>query len=338
MSKRGRSGATGIKMRVTLALPVGARINCADNTGAKILYIMAVTRFGARLNRLPAASIGDMVLVTVKKGKPELRKKVMPAVVIRQRKSWRRSDGVFICCEDNAGVIVNPKGEMKGSGVSGPVTKECADLWPRVAAHAGAISYSRKTKLCVFCCKYKTFVKMGGCLNTISCCEKCIFTQENFTKQSMSSISENMPDPIAVQESLEDVRAKFISGYEIIEINEVNKFKRPMIRRAMTFMPDCESLSQRTSPLIDRKEKYVGSGLKRLNSGIRLSFLGKVKDKIRKERLEFRINEGFRDDNLSEESTGFMPVISRAETPERWKEEPNYLYRPKGDFEPVVFT
>jgi len=139
MSKRGRTGATGIKMRVTLALPVGARINCADNTGAKILYIMAVSRFGARLNRLPAASIGDMVLVTVKKGKPELRKKVMPAVVIRQRKSWRRPDGVFICCEDNAAVIVNPKGEMKGSGVSGPVTKECADLWPRVAAHAGSI-------------------------------------------------------------------------------------------------------------------------------------------------------------------------------------------------------
>lgn len=139
MSKRGRTGATGIKMRVTLALPVGARINCADNTGAKILYIMAVSRFGARLNRLPAASIGDMVLVTVKKGKPELRKKVMPAVVIRQRKAWRRPDGVFICCEDNAAVIVNPKGEMKGSGVSGPVTKECADLWPRVAAHAGSI-------------------------------------------------------------------------------------------------------------------------------------------------------------------------------------------------------
>lgn len=139
MSKRGRSGATGIKMRITLALPVGARMNCADNTGAKILYIMAVSRFGARLNRLPAASIGDMVLVTVKKGKPELRKKVMPAVVVRQRKSWRRADGIFICCEDNAGVIVNPKGEMKGSSVSGPVTKECADLWPRVAAHAGAI-------------------------------------------------------------------------------------------------------------------------------------------------------------------------------------------------------
>jgi len=38
----------------------------------------------------------------------------MPAVVIRQRKPWRRKDGVFIYFEDNAGVIVNPKGEMKG--------------------------------------------------------------------------------------------------------------------------------------------------------------------------------------------------------------------------------
>ena len=42
----------------------------------------------------------------------------MPAVVIRQRKPWRRKDGVFIYFEDNAGVIVNPKGEMKGEACS----------------------------------------------------------------------------------------------------------------------------------------------------------------------------------------------------------------------------
>ena len=50
-----------------------------------------------------------MVLATVKKGKPELRKKVMPAVVIRQRKTFRRKDGTFLYFEDNAGVIVNNK-------------------------------------------------------------------------------------------------------------------------------------------------------------------------------------------------------------------------------------
>jgi hypothetical protein len=64
---------------------------------------------------------------------------VMPGVVVRQRKPWRRKDGVFIYFEDNAGVIVNPKGEMKGSAITGPVAKECADLWPRIASAANSI-------------------------------------------------------------------------------------------------------------------------------------------------------------------------------------------------------
>ena len=46
-----------------------------------------------------------MVMATVKKGKPELRKKVMPAVVVRQSKPWRRPDGIYLYFEDNAGVV-----------------------------------------------------------------------------------------------------------------------------------------------------------------------------------------------------------------------------------------
>ncbi|PWN28497.1 putative RPL23A-60S large subunit ribosomal protein L23.e [Jaminaea rosea] len=129
----------GSKFRLSLALPVGAVMNCADNSGARNLFVIAVQGVGARLNRLPAAASGDMVVASVKKGKPELRKKVMPAVVIRQRKPWRRRDGVFLYFEDSAGVIVNPKGEMKGSAISGPVAKECADLWPRIASAAGSV-------------------------------------------------------------------------------------------------------------------------------------------------------------------------------------------------------
>ena len=89
------------KFRMTCGLPVAAVMNCADNTGAKNLYIIAVCGWGARLNRLPKAGVGDMVLATVKKGKPELRKKVTPAVVVRQRKSWRRKDGLVIYFEGN---------------------------------------------------------------------------------------------------------------------------------------------------------------------------------------------------------------------------------------------
>ncbi|CAG8439068.1 1097_t:CDS:2 [Acaulospora morrowiae] len=147
MSKRGRGGASGNKFRMTLGLPVGAVMNCADNSGAKNLYVISVKGIHGRLNRLPAAGVGDMVMATVKKGKPDLRKKVMPAVVIRQRKPWRRRDGVFLYFEDNAGVIVNPKGEMKGSAITGPVGKECADLWPRIASSSGTVETSSASLL-----------------------------------------------------------------------------------------------------------------------------------------------------------------------------------------------
>lgn len=71
----GKKGASGSRFRISLGLPVGAVVNCADNTGAKNLYVIAVKGIRGRLNRLPAAGAGDLVLATVKKGKPELRKK-----------------------------------------------------------------------------------------------------------------------------------------------------------------------------------------------------------------------------------------------------------------------
>ena len=140
MSKRANGGRSGIKLKISSCLPVAAVLNCADNSGAKNLYIVSVTMIGARLNRMPAGSVGELFLASCKKGKPELRKKVMPAVIIRQRKSFRRREGgYFLYFEDNAAVIVNPKGEMKGSAITGPVAKECSELWPRIAAHAGSI-------------------------------------------------------------------------------------------------------------------------------------------------------------------------------------------------------
>lgn len=137
--KRGRA-AGGCKAKVTCGLNVGAQINCCDNSGAKNLYIIAVKGIGSCLNRLPSAAVGDMVLATVKKGKPDLRKKVHPAVIVRQRKAWRRHEGTFIYFEDNAGVIINAKGEMKGSAITGPVGKECAELYPKISAAAPSIA------------------------------------------------------------------------------------------------------------------------------------------------------------------------------------------------------
>jgi large subunit ribosomal protein L23e len=116
------AGTAGNKFRLTLGLPVGAVLNCADNSGAKSLFVIEPFGFGSHLNRLPDAGVGDMFVASVKKGKPELRKKsafffffcsshgkshppalhsriAMPAVVIRQRKAWRRRDGLFLYFE-----------------------------------------------------------------------------------------------------------------------------------------------------------------------------------------------------------------------------------------------
>ena len=83
---KGRGGAVGTKFRTTLGLPVGAVVNCADNTGAKALEIISVWGIKGRQNRLPSATVGDLVMASCKKGKPELRKKVHPTVIVRQER------------------------------------------------------------------------------------------------------------------------------------------------------------------------------------------------------------------------------------------------------------
>ncbi|OYT61975.1 50S ribosomal protein L14 [Thermoplasmatales archaeon ex4484_30] len=129
----------GIAAKVTRGLPTGAKLECADNTGARIVEIIAVKGLKTVHRQYPSAGVGDMVLVTVKKGKPELKRQVFHAVIIRQRMPYRRPDGTHVQFEDNAAVIVTPQGDMKGSAIKGAVAREAADRWPRVAAAASII-------------------------------------------------------------------------------------------------------------------------------------------------------------------------------------------------------
>ena len=125
--------------KISRGLPVGARIRCADNTGARELKLIQVVGYKGRLRRVPAARVGDMVVVTVTKGKPEMRKQIFKAIVIRQRKPYRRADGTWVQFEDNAAVLVTDDGELKGSEIRGPVAKEAAERWPGIARAASII-------------------------------------------------------------------------------------------------------------------------------------------------------------------------------------------------------
>jgi len=120
-------------------LVTGSRINCADNTGAKELNLVNVIGYKGRLKRLSAAAVGDMIIVSVTRGSPDLRRSVFPAILVRQRKPYRRAEGVWIQFEDNAAVIITPEGELRGSEIRGPVAKEAAQRWPRVAGAASMI-------------------------------------------------------------------------------------------------------------------------------------------------------------------------------------------------------
>merc|ERR1712227_671543 len=82
-------------------------------TKSKYQVTLGMFKTGSRLNRLPGACPGSMVVGSVKKGKTKLRKTIACAIIIRQKKIWRRSNGIHIFFEDNACVVVNQKGELK---------------------------------------------------------------------------------------------------------------------------------------------------------------------------------------------------------------------------------
>lgn len=129
----------GIRAKVTRALPVGARLSCVDNTGARELEIISVIGYKGVRRRLASAGVGDIVVASVKKGTPEMKGQIVYSLVIRQRKEYRRPDGLRVKFEDNAAIIVSPEGVPKGSEIKGAVAKEVVERFPKVSACATII-------------------------------------------------------------------------------------------------------------------------------------------------------------------------------------------------------
>ncbi|MFT6996371.1 MAG: large subunit ribosomal protein L14 [Cryomorphaceae bacterium] len=100
-----------------------SRLRVADNSGAKEVACIRV--LGGTKRRY--ASVGDQIVVTVKDAMPSGNVKkgiVSRAVVVRVRKEVRRADGSYIRFDDNAVVLLNNAGEMRGTRIFGPVARE----------------------------------------------------------------------------------------------------------------------------------------------------------------------------------------------------------------------
>ena len=121
-----------MKARMTSPLSQGSRLTCADNTGAKILEIISFKRYKGVKRRKPRGGVGGAIKATVKKGDVKIRKQVVDAVIIRQKASYRRKSGLRVKFEDNAAVLINEKGEARGTQVKGPVAREAVERYSTI--------------------------------------------------------------------------------------------------------------------------------------------------------------------------------------------------------------
>jgi len=129
----------GLGIKVPRAVHTGTRLLCADNTGARVVQVVAVYGYHGVRRRQPKLGLGDIASVSVKKGTPDMRKKLVRAVVIRQKKEIRRPSGLRLSFEDNAVVVVDEKNEPRGTEIKGPVAREVAIRFPRIGSMATII-------------------------------------------------------------------------------------------------------------------------------------------------------------------------------------------------------
>jgi large subunit ribosomal protein L14 len=128
-----------MKADVTQGLEKGSLVTCADNTGARELKVISIAGSSGTLNRHPKAGLGDLVTVSVTKGTPEMRRQVLEAVIVRQRKPIRRPDGTRVKFEDNAAVIVDENRDPRGTEIKGPIAREVAERFGSIASTATMI-------------------------------------------------------------------------------------------------------------------------------------------------------------------------------------------------------
>ena len=121
-----------VSSKVTHALSTKSLVKCVDNTGAKVLEIIGVKGFKGKRRTKPKAGVGSLVFCRVYSGTEKVRHEVHRAVIVRQKKEYRRPDGMRVQFEDNAAVIVDEKGEPKGSQIKGPVAKEAVERFPTI--------------------------------------------------------------------------------------------------------------------------------------------------------------------------------------------------------------
>ncbi len=121
-----------IGSNITRGISTGSRLQCIDNSGAKLLKVTSVINYKGTRKRQPKAGVGDVVRCSVIKGKPDIRDETPLAVIVRQRKDWKRPDGRRIKFQDNAAVLIDDRNEPRGNEIRGAIAKEVVERFPEI--------------------------------------------------------------------------------------------------------------------------------------------------------------------------------------------------------------
>jgi large subunit ribosomal protein L14 len=129
-----------VSAKPTRALNIGSIVDAADNSGARIVKIVSIKNGKTTKGRQGYAKISDWVKVSVRKGDPKMKGEVFDAVVVRQKKPWRRTTGERICFNDNAvALLKDEKGNPKGTQIKGAIAREVQERWKEVAKIASSV-------------------------------------------------------------------------------------------------------------------------------------------------------------------------------------------------------
>ena len=129
-----------ISSKATRGLNIGSILEAADNSGARIVKIVGVKKGKGRKGRQMFAKIADWVKISVRKGDPKMKGEVFDAVIVRQKKQWRRKTGERLCFSDNAvALLKDDKGNPQGTQIKGPVAREVQERWKEVAKLANIV-------------------------------------------------------------------------------------------------------------------------------------------------------------------------------------------------------
>ncbi len=130
----------GVGSRITRRLQVGSRLKVIDNSGAQIIELISVRGYKGVKNRYAKGGIGDMITATVKVGKPGMKHKLVKALIVQQKGSYRRPDGTRVKFSDNCAILLkSDEGDPKGTVIKGPVAKEVIQRWKKVGKYASVV-------------------------------------------------------------------------------------------------------------------------------------------------------------------------------------------------------